>query len=139
MVETVTLETAKRIMDVAEQEAKNRDVEIVVTVANAEGNIVGVHRMDGAALASVNVSIDKAYSAAALQGPTHEVTEMAEPGGSAYGLQTCDDGRLITFGGGFPLERDGDIVGALGVSGAPTETDMEIASVVIGEFESIEE
>lgn len=139
MVKTVSLETAKRLMEVAEREAEKRDVTVVVTVANAEGNLIGVHRMDGAALASVNVSIDKAYSAAALQGPTHEVTEMAEPGGSAYGLQTCDDGRLITFGGGFPLTRNGDLVGALGVSGAPTETDMEIATTVIEEVESVEE
>jgi uncharacterized protein GlcG (DUF336 family) len=135
MVDTVSLDTAKRLMNIAEREASERGVKIVVTVANAEGNLIGVHRMDGAALASVSVSMDKAYSAAALQAPTHEVGKMAEPGGSAYGLQTCDNGRLITFGGGFPLERDGTLVGGLGISGAPTETDMEIAAVVLAEFE----
>ncbi len=121
-------------MDVAEGEAVDRDVEIVVTITNSEGNVIAVHRMDDAPLASVSVSMDKAYSAAALQGPTHEAGKMAEPGGSAYGLQTCDDGRLITFGGGFPLERDGTLVGGLGISGAPTEVDMEIAADVLDAF-----
>lgn len=136
MVDTVSLDTARRLADVAEDEAERLGVRIVVSIANAEGNLILLHRMDGAALASVSVARDKAYTAAAMQGPTHEFSEMGQPGGSAYGLHASDDGRLTLFGGGFPLERDGAIVGAIGVSGAPTEVDMEIARAAIEEFES---
>lgn len=137
MVETIPLDTARRLAAVAEEEAENLGVRIVVAVANAEGNLVLLHRMDGAALASVSVARDKAYTAAAMQGPTHEFSEMGSPGGSAYGLHTSDGGRLTLFGGGFPLERDGRLVGAIGVSGAPTEDDMDIARAAIDEFETI--
>lgn len=136
MVETVSLDTARRLAEVAEGEAERLGVRIVVAVANAEGNLVLLHRMDGAALASVSVARDKAYTAAAMQGPTHEFSEMGEPGGSAYGLHTSDGGRLTLFGGGFPLERDERLVGAIGISGAPTEDDMEIARAAIEEFET---
>lgn len=135
MADTVTLESAKRLATVAEQEATRLGVRIVVSITNPEGNLVLLHRMDGAALASVSVSMDKAYSAAALQGPTHEFSELGEPGGSAYGLHTSDGGRLTLFGGGFPLLQDGQMVGAVGISGASTEEDMDIARAVLEEFE----
>lgn len=135
MVDTVSLETAKQLAEVAVDEAEGLGVRIVVAVANAEGNLVLLHRMDRASLASVSVARDKAYTAAAMQGPTHEFSELGQPGGSAYGLHTSDGGRLTLFGGGFPLERDGRLVGAIGISGASTQEDMDIAQVAIDEFQ----
>ena len=127
MVQSIQLETATELIDAAESKAEDIDNPMVITVANSEGNLVAQHRMDGAWLASVSISRNKAYTAAALEMPTHELAEPSEPGNSLYGLQTTDDGRIVIFGGGYPLERDGEIVGTIGVSGGAVAQDREVA------------
>lgn len=137
MVETVSLETAKTVVDACEQKAEEIDNPMVITVTNSEGNLVAQHRMDGAWLASVDISLNKAFTAAALDMPTHELAEPCEPGNSLYGLQNTNQGRIVIFGGGYPLERGGDIVGALGVSGGQVEQDMEVAESGVDAFEDL--
>jgi len=112
MIDRVTLDEAKELIAAAEAKADEIDNPMVITVANDEGNLVAQHRMDGAWLASVSISRNKAYTSAALDIPTHELAEPSEPGNSLYGLQTTDDNRIVVFGGGYPLERDGEVVGA---------------------------
>jgi uncharacterized protein GlcG (DUF336 family) len=113
---------------------------MVVTVANSEGNLIAQHRMDGAWLASVSISRNKAYTAAALDMPTHELAEPSEPGNSLYGLQTTDDDRIVIFGGGYPLtDADGIVVAPLGVSGGAVEQDMEVAEAGVDHWEEIRE
>lgn len=58
---------------------------------------------------------------------THDLAAVVQPGASLYGLDTHMQGKVVTFGGGFPLWRDGSIVGGLGVSGGSVEQDMDIA------------
>lgn len=135
MADDVTLDTAKELIDAAEQQAEDMGVRMVVTVANSEGNLVAQHRMDGAWLASVSISRNKAYTAAALKQPTDGLAEPTKPGESLYGLQTTDEGRIVIFGGGFPLERDGEVVGAIGASGGQVAQDMEVAQAGVDAFE----
>ena len=139
MVETVSLETAKEVIDACEQKAEEIDNPMVITVANSEGNLIAQHRMDDAWLASVDISKNKAFTAASLDMPTHELAEPSEPGNSLYGLQNTNEGRMVIFGGGYPLERGGDIVGALGVSGGQVEQDMEVAEAGVDAFENMPE
>jgi uncharacterized protein GlcG (DUF336 family) len=128
MVHSITLKTAKELIEAAERKAEEIGNPMVITVANGEGNLVAQHRMDDAWLASVSISRNKAYTAAALDTPTHELAEPTEPGNSLYGLQTTDEGRLVTFGGGYPLlDEAGNVVGAFGVSGGAVEQDMDVA------------
>lgn len=127
MSQEITLDTAKQLIEAAEQRAQEIDNPMVIAVANSEGNLIAQHRMDDAWLASVNISRNKAYTAAALDMPTHELAEPSQPGNSLYGLQTTDENRIVVFGGGYPLERDGEIVGAIGVSGGAVEQDRDVA------------
>ncbi|GAB3668880.1 GlcG/HbpS family heme-binding protein [Halopiger thermotolerans] len=127
MSDFITLETAKAVMDAAERRAAEIENPMVIAVANPEGNLVAQRRMDGAWLASVEIARNKAYTAAALETPTHELAKPAEPGESLYGLQETDRGRIVIFGGGYPLRRDGDIVGTIGVSGGAVEQDRDVA------------
>ena len=127
MVDRVTLDEAKELIAAAEATADEIDNPMIVTVANDEGNLIAQHRMDGAWLASVSISRNKAYTSAALDMPTHELAEPSEPGNSLYGLQTTDDNRIVIFGGGYPLERDGEVVGAIGVSGGAVAQGREVA------------
>lgn len=135
MVESIPLDVAKQTVEAAEERADELDVPVVITVTNAEGNLIALHRMDDAKLVSVNISKNKAYTAAAVRKPTHDLKEASEPGGDVYGLFSTDENRVIVFGGGFPLERDADVVGGIGVSGGAVEEDMEIAQAGIGRFE----
>jgi uncharacterized protein GlcG (DUF336 family) len=139
MVETIQLETAKDVIEAAEEKADEIGVPSVITVANSEGNLIAQHRMDSAWLASVNISRNKAYTAAALEMPTHELEESTKPDGPLYGLQTTDQNRIVIFGGGFPLEVDGTIVGTLGSSGGMVDEDMEVAQAGVDRFEALTE
>lgn len=133
----IELDTAKELIEAAEQQAQEMDLDMVVTVANSEGNLVAQHRMDGAWLASVSISRNKAYTAVALKQPTDALAEPSQPGESLYGLQTTDDNRIVIFGGGFPLRRDGEIVGAIGASGGEVSQDMEVAQAGVDRFEEL--
>jgi uncharacterized protein GlcG (DUF336 family) len=135
----VTLETAKELIEAAEARAAEIDNPMVVAVANSEGNLVAQHRMDGAWLASVSISRNKAYTSAALDMPTHELAEPSQPGNSLYGLQTTDEGRIVVFGGGYPLERDGEVVGAIGVSGGAVEQDRDVAEAGVARWQEVVE
>ena len=139
MVKTIALEQAKQVIETAEQHAEEIGVPSVITVANSEGNLIAQHRMDGAWLPSVNISKNKAYTSAGLEMPTHELAEASEPGNPLYGLQTTDKGRIIIFGGGFPLEHEGDVVGAVGSSGGMPEEDREVAQAGVEKFEELVE
>ncbi len=137
MSEAIPLDTAKTIMEAAERRAAEIGQPMVVTVANAEGNLIAQHRMDGAWLASVSISRNKAYTAAALDMPTHELAEPSEPGNSLYGLQTTDDNRIVIFGGGYPLLIDDDVVGAIGVSGGEVSQDRDVAEAGVEQWEQL--
>jgi uncharacterized protein GlcG (DUF336 family) len=127
MVASIPLDTATEVIEAAEQKAEEIGQPMVVTVANSEGNLIAQHRMDDAWLASVSISRNKAYTAAALDMPTHDLAEPSEPGNSLYGLQTTDEGRIVIFGGGYPLTKDGEVVGAIGVSGGEVSQDRTVA------------
>lgn len=127
MVRTITLETAKAMLDAAEETAAESDAQVGVAVANSEGNLLAFRRMDGTNRIAAQIARDKAYTAAAFRAPTHVLQDGAEPGGHAYGLDTTSHGRVVVFGGGFPVTKDGSVVGAIGASGGDIETDMSIA------------
>ena len=137
MVESIPLETAKEVADTAEQRAEEIDNPMVITVANSEGNLIINRRMDGAWLASVDISRNKAYTSAALDMPTEDLAEPTKPGESLYGLQNTNDNNMVIFGGGYPLMDDGDVVGAIGVSGGAVEQDMDVASSGVDRFDEL--
>lgn len=137
MVKSIPLATATQIIEAAESKAEEIENPMVITVANSEGNLIAQHRMDGAWLASVNISKNKAYTAAALDMPTHELAEPTKPGNSLYGLDTRDEGRIVVFGGGYPLEADGEVIGAFGVSGGAVSQDREVAEAGVDKWNQL--
>lgn len=133
--ETITLDDAKRILDAAEAKADDLGVAMNLSVTNNEGNLVAFRRMDGAKLVASSIARDKAYTAAAVKKPTEALQEGSEPGGDVYGLQSTDDNRVVTFGGGIPLEVDGAVVGAVGCSGGDVSEDVAVAGAGVDAFE----
>jgi uncharacterized protein GlcG (DUF336 family) len=123
----VTLELAKKLILAVEQRAAQMGVHAVIAVANRGANPVAVHCMDDSYIASYDIAMNKAYTCAALKMPTTELKRLSQPGGSLYGIQHTNGGRIVIFGGGIPLMRDGQCIGGLGVSGGSEEQDTALA------------
>ena len=102
-------------------------VRVSIAVVDAGGNLTSFLRMDGAEIAGPTLAVDKAYTAVANQIATHELAVLAAPGGPLFGLQANGGGRFVIFGGGVPVFVAGELVGAIGVSGAAVEQDVECA------------
>ena len=131
----LSLEKARKIIRAGEKKAKEMNLPAVFAVVNPEGNLIIEERMDNAILVSVEVAYNKAYTAAALKLNTEDLTALVQPGAMFYGLQS--DPKYIVFGGGMLLKVNGNIVGAVGVSGGSAQEDMEIAKACVKAFETI--
>lgn len=124
---SITLEAAKKMGVEALKKANEINVPVVFSVVDNGGNLLYLERMDKAFVTSIDIAINKAFTAWALKKGTNEISEDVLPGQSLYGLNTTNNCRIITFGGGFPIVINGEIVGAVGVSGGTVEEDMSIA------------
>ena len=133
-METITLVDARRVIDAAEQKAQEIDCPMDIAVVDAGGHLKAHVRMDGAFIGSIPISINKAYTAIAFQGETKDLVDQTQPGGPIFGLSDAHGGDLVIFPGGIPLRRDGDIVGAIGVSTGTVEQDQEVAEAGAAAF-----
>lgn len=79
--------------------------------------------MDGAKLTSIDIAHNKAFTAAGHRAPTDEYDERVKPGGGLYGVQHSNAGRFMTIKGGEPVLVQGEVVGAIGVSGGTPAQD----------------
>lgn len=127
----LNLHTAKQLMEIIERRAEALGQKAVIALCNAHGNPIAVHCMDDAFLVSYDVATKKAYTSVAVKMSTMELSKLAQPGGTFYGVDKLDGGRIVIFGGGIPLKVDGEIVGGLGISGGTGEEDHDLA--VFGE------
>lgn len=132
----IDLSTAQRLISAAHAEAHRRSVRISAAVVDAGGNLVAFGRMDGAEIAGPALAVDKAYTAVANSIATAELAVLAAPGGELFGLQANGGGRFVIFGGGIPLRAEGEIVGAIGVSGASTADDVACAEAAVNSWQA---
>jgi uncharacterized protein GlcG (DUF336 family) len=123
----ITLEEAQRIISAAEEKARQMGQPMNIAVMDAGRNLVAFHRMDGAWVASTDIAIDKAFTSAGRGLTTRKIGEMAQPGQPLFGINTTNGGRIVIFAGGLPLMRDGEVIGAIGVSGGTVDEDEEVA------------
>ena len=124
---SVSTESAHRMIAAAEAKAREIGVPMVIAVCDESGVLKAFSRMDGAALLSVQVAQDKAYTAVGFGLPTegwHDFIRDDPPlaAGAVGGID-----RLVIFGGGYPIRAGDRVVGAIGVSGGHYTQDMEVA------------
>jgi len=122
---------AELLAEACRVEAVAIGVPMAVAVTDAEGGAQWFARMDGTLPVSTELAMSKAYTAAALRMPTDALGRLAQPGAALYGIENGHDGRIVLFGGGFPLTLDGRVVGAVGVSGGSVEEDMRVAGAAV--------
>ncbi|TXE07814.1 heme-binding protein [Gelidibacter salicanalis] len=123
----ITLAQAEKAITAAQEKAKAIDTKMNIAVVDAGANLVAFARMDGAWLGSLDISIKKAKTARFFDMNTGLVGELSQPGGSLYNIEHSNGG-LITFPGGIPITNsNGDIIGAIGVSGSSVDNDHAVA------------
>jgi uncharacterized protein GlcG (DUF336 family) len=98
-----------------------------IAVADGGGNLVAHVRMDNAWIGSIDISINKAWTARAFDLPTRDLASNSQSGDQFFGIHASNHGRVMIFAGGIPLKRDGKVVGAIGVSGGSGEQDHSVA------------
>src|SRR5678815_3356712 len=123
--QVLTLDAAKRIAAAAEAEARRRGATVVIAVVDDGGYLLVLERLDDTQVASVDVGIAKARTAAIFRRPSKVFEDQVKNGRvSALALPGA-----VALQGGVPIIVDGKVVGAIGVSGNPPQEDEDIAKV----------
>jgi uncharacterized protein GlcG (DUF336 family) len=123
----ITLDDARRVISAAEKKAREIGQPMNIAVVDGGGNLVSHVRMDGAWLGSIDISINKAFTARAFDISTAELAQNSQPGQQFFGIHVSNHERVMIFAGGVPLRRDGLIIGAIGVSGGNGNQDEAVA------------
>ncbi|MDQ3089506.1 MAG: heme-binding protein [Acidobacteriota bacterium] len=123
----ITIEQSYTVAKAAYEKAKELGVKMNIAVVDAGANLKAFVRMDEAWLGSIDISIKKAKTARFFDMPTGEIGKLSQPGESLYQIEVSNGG-LISFPGGVPLKNaDGEIIGAIGVSGSTVDDDQVVA------------
>ena len=124
----ITMEQAHQVVAAAVEKAEAIGTKMDIAVVDAGANLKAFIRMDGAWLGSVDIAMKKAKTARFFDMPTGQIGKLSQPGQSLFNIEHSNDG-LITFPGGILLKNsDGEIIGAIGVSGSAVEDDHAVAS-----------
>lgn len=123
----VNLADAKRVIAAAESKAEEIGQPMNIAVVDAGGNLVAHVRMDNAWIGSVDIAINKAWTARAFDVSTKQLAELSQSGDQFFGINVSNHGRVMIFAGGIPLKRGDKVVGAIGVSGGMGKQDQAVA------------
>jgi uncharacterized protein GlcG (DUF336 family) len=127
----MTMEKARRIIEAGIVKAKEIGQPMNIAVVDAGANLTAFTRMDGAWLGSIDIAINKAFTAKAFDISTLELGRNSQPGDQFFGIHISNHERVMIFAGGMPLKINGQIEGAVGVSGGSGEQDQAVAEAAI--------
>lgn len=130
----ITLTEAHRVVEAARQKAEEIGVMQNIAVVDEGNHLKAFMRMDGAWLGSIDIAINKAKTARGFDMSSEALGKMSQPDEPIFGIHTTNDGKVIIFGGGIPLQRGQHIVGAIGVSGGLVPQDIEVAEAGVAAF-----
>jgi uncharacterized protein GlcG (DUF336 family) len=121
------LAEVQKVIVAATQEAQSQGQPMNIAVVDGGGNLVAFVRMDGAWLGSIDISMKKAWTSRAFDIETKTLGKLAQPGEDFYGIHVSNGGKVMIFAGGVPLKRNGEVIGAIGVSGGSGKQDQAVA------------
>lgn len=123
----ITLDVAQKVIAAGIAEAKSQGQPMNIAVVDAGNNLVAFARMDGAWLGSIDIAMNKAFTSRAFDIDTKTLGTLAKPGADFYGIHVSNHGKVMIFAGGVPLKKNGQVVGAVGVSGGSGAQDHAVA------------
>jgi uncharacterized protein GlcG (DUF336 family) len=127
----MTTERAQRIIEAGIVKAKEIGQPMNIAVVDAGANLTAFMRMDGAWLGSIDIAINKAFTAKAFDISTQDLGRNSQPGDQFFGIHVSNHNRVMIFAGGIPIKLNGQIVGAVGVSGGSGEQDQAVAEAAV--------
>ena len=131
--QTLTLDEANLILDACQKKAEEIKIPEVICVTDNAGYPIALRRLMGGKVTSVQIAQNKAFTAACHRKRTDNY-KNSYPGEEAFGIFTQHGGRFTVFVGGFPIVVDGQVVGAIGVSGGNGEQDIAVGEAGIAAF-----
>lgn len=120
---------AQRAIEAIQQELVRRGKAAVIAVTDAHGELIALLRVDGAPQPSILNASNKAWTAARERKPSKELGQAARDPKDGFDMAYFGDRRYIGWGGGLPVRVNGEVIGAVGVSGLPEAEDMELAQI----------
>ncbi|HKT68277.1 MAG TPA: heme-binding protein [Terriglobales bacterium] len=126
---TIEYAEAQKIVAAVVERALQMKKAAVIAVADSHGELIAFGRMDGAPVSSVRIAANKAWTAARERKPTKEIGEKARHPEKGFDIAYYGDPRFVGWGGGLPVWRGGEVVGAVAVSGLSSDEDIELATL----------
>ena len=130
----VTLEQAREVIRSGEKKAAEIGVPMNIAVVDAGANLVAFERMEGAWIGSIDIAMNKAFTSRAFDIETKALAANSQSGDQFFGIHVSNHGRIMIFAGGVPLKRNGQVVGAVGVSGGLGAQDHAVAEAAASAF-----
>lgn len=119
---------ACKILSSIVEKAGSQQKAVVIAVCDPHGELIALARMDGAPLPSIRVAANKAYTAARERKPTKEIGDKVKHPEKSFDIAYYGDPKFVGWGGGIPIWHQGEVVGAVGVSGLPSAEDVALAT-----------
>ena len=128
-VQTIDYSEAKRAVDLIVEKASQKQRTAVVAVADSHGDLICFARMDGAPVSSIRVAMNKAWTAARERKSTKDIGERVRHPEKGHDIAYYGDPQYVGWGGGIPVWKNGEVVGAVAVSGLSSDEDAALASL----------
>jgi glc operon protein GlcG len=128
-VQTIDYSEAKRAVDLIVEKASQKQKTAVVAVADSHGDLICFARMDGAPVSSIRVAMNKAWTAARERKSTKDIGERVRHPEKGHDIAYYGDPQYVGWGGGIPVWKNGEVVGAVAVSGLSSEEDAALAAL----------
>jgi uncharacterized protein GlcG (DUF336 family) len=132
MVRQLTLADATRLADAAQKHAAGKGWNVVITVVDGGGHLLVLRRMDGTQTGSIDIAIRKAESAFHFKRSTKDLQDLIARDGLSH-VMTLPNVTAVE--GGLPVVHDGQVIGAIGISGVTAEQDGVIAAAGVTAFQ----
>jgi glc operon protein GlcG len=127
--QTIEYSEAKLIIDRIVEEALRQKKAAVIAVADTHGELIAFARMDGAPISSIRIAANKAWTAARERKPTKDIGDKARHPEKGHDIAYYGDPKFVGWGGGVPVWRNGQVVGAVAVSGLSSSEDVALATL----------
>jgi glc operon protein GlcG len=128
-VHTIDYAEAKRALEAIIDRAREIEKAVAVAVADSHGDLICFARMDGTKIAPIQIAINKAWTAARERKPTKEIGESVNHPEKGFDVAYYGDSKYVGWGGGVPVWKNGEVIGAVAVSGLSSEEDAALAAV----------
>jgi glc operon protein GlcG len=128
-VHTIDYTEARRAVDLIIEKVSQMQKAVTVAVADAHGDLIYLARMDGAPISSINIATNKAWTAARERKPTREIGDKVKHPEKSHDIAYYGDPKYVGWGGGLPVWKNGEVVGAVAVSGLSSNEDVALATL----------